>query len=225
MIIVFEVFVYFYVFLIVIGCFYCGMYGFIDVIIGFIMGMVIFFVEFYYVLVVEEWMYFFNYVVFLIVVLIIFVFVCVYFELVDDCLCFDDSVVFVGVMIGLECGMWWFVRYFFYVIIYNGLDVMFFFVVMGWFLFIGCVVFGVLMIFVWREVMKLVLLKFLFYLYRLLECVGMFLFRRFFVLVSEYKDVLLYVRDDNLILNVFDFFKVMRSIRGLGCGRSVSIGL
>ncbi|KAK4655825.1 Long-chain base-1-phosphate phosphatase [Podospora pseudocomata] len=219
-----EALAYFYALSIVIGRLYCGMHGFIDVIIGSIMGTAISLVEFYYAPAVEEWMYSSNYAAPLIVALIILVLVRVHPEPADDCPCFDDSVAFAGVMIGLECGMWRFARYSPYATIYNGSDATFSLAAMGWPLSIGRVVFGVLMIFAWREAMKPTLLKFLPHLYRLLERVGMSLPRRFFVPASEYKDVPLHVRDDNLIPNVSDFPKVMRSIRGPGRGRSVSIG-
>ncbi|KAK4204738.1 hypothetical protein QBC40DRAFT_272305 [Triangularia verruculosa] len=219
-----EALAWFYALSIVIGRLYCGMHGFIDVIIGSIMGTAISLVEFYYAPAVEEWMYSSDYAAPLIVALIILVLVRIHPEPADDCPCFDDSVAFAGVMIGLECGMWRFVRYSPYATIYNGPDATFSLRATGWAMSIARVVFGVLMIFAWREAMKPAMLRFLPHLYRLLERVGMSLPRRFFVPASEYKDVPLHVRDDNLIPNVSDLPKVMRSIRGPGRGRSVSIG-
>ncbi|KAK4179471.1 PAP2 superfamily-domain-containing protein [Triangularia setosa] len=219
-----EALAYFYALSIIIGRLYCGMHGFIDVIIGSIMGTAISLVEFYYAPAVEEWMYSSNYAAPLIIALIILVLVRVHPEPADDCPCFDDSVAFAGVMIGLECGMWRFARYSPYATIYNGPHASFSLAAMGWSMSITRVIFGVLMIFAWREAMKPAMLRFLPHLYRLLERVGMSLPRRFFVPASEYKDVPLHVRDDNLIPNVSDLPKVMRSIRGPGRGRSVSIG-
>ncbi|KAK4189815.1 PAP2 superfamily-domain-containing protein [Podospora australis] len=219
-----EALAYFYAFSIVIGRLYCGMHGFLDVIIGSIMGAAISLVEFYYAPALEAWMYSSTYLAPLTIALIIVVLVRVHPEPADDCPCFDDSVAFAGVMIGLECGMWRFARFSKYASIYNGPNATFSLAAMGWTWSIVRVVFGVLMIFAWREVMKPTMLSFLPHLYRLLENVGLSLPRRFFMRASEYKDVPLHVRDDNLIPNVSELPKMVRSIRGPGRGRSVSIG-
>ncbi len=72
--------------------------------------------------------------------------------------------------------------------------------------------------------MKPSLLKFLPHLFRVIETHGLSLPRRFFVPASEYQNIPLRLRDDNVMPNVSDFPKLVRSIRGPGRGRSVSIG-
>ncbi|KAK4228895.1 PAP2 superfamily-domain-containing protein [Podospora fimiseda] len=215
---------YFYALSIIIGRLYCGMHGFLDVIIGSIMGAIISFVEFYYAPAVETWLYSSNYVAPLIFVLTILVLVRIHPEPVDDCPCFDDSVAFAGVYIGLEIGMWRFARFSKWVDVYNGPDATFSLGAMGWARSIARMVVGVLMIFAWREVMKPIMLRVLPHIYRAIETRGLSLPRRFFVPASEYKDVPLHVRDDNVIPSVSDIPKLVRSIRGPGRGRSVSIG-
>lgn len=215
---------YFYALSIIIGRLYCGMHGFLDVIIGSVMGAVISFVEFYYAPSLESWLYSSNYIAPLTFALIILVLVRIHPEPVDDCPCFDDSVAFAGVYIGLEIGTWRFARFSKWVEIYNGPDATFSLAAMGWPRSIARVVVGVLMIFAWREVMKPILLKVLPHLFRAIENRGLSLPRRFFVPASEYKDVPLHVRDDNVIPSVSDLPKLVRSIRGPGRGRSVSIG-
>ncbi|KAK3986604.1 PAP2 superfamily-domain-containing protein [Cladorrhinum sp. PSN332] len=215
---------YFYALSIIIGRLYCGMHGFLDVIIGSIMGAIISFVEFYYAPALENWLYSSKYIAPLIFVLTILVLVRIHPEPVDDCPCFDDSVAFAGVYIGLEIGMWRFARFSEWVEIYNGPDATFSLAAMGWARSVARMVVGVLMIFAWREVMKPIMLTVLPHIYRAIETRGLSLPRRFFVPASEYKDVPLHVRDDNVIPSVSDIPKMMRSIRGPGRGRAVSIG-
>jgi hypothetical protein len=215
---------YFYTFSIVIGRLYCGMHGFADVIIGSLMGAAISLVEFYYAPGLETWLYNSEYVAPLIIALVVIILVRVHPEPADDCPCFDDSVAFAGVMIGLELGMWRFARYSSLAPVYNGPDATFDLAAHGWQRAVARLVFGVGMIFAWREVMKPTLLRFLPHLYRVIEMYGLSLPRRFFVPASEYKDVPLHVRDDNVLPNVSDLPKLVRSFRGPGRGRSVSIG-
>ncbi|KAH6613497.1 hypothetical protein F5144DRAFT_406275 [Chaetomium tenue] len=215
---------YFYALSIVIGRLYCGMHGFADVIIGSLMGAAISLVEFYYAPGLEAWLYNSEYLAPLIIALVIIVLVRVHPEPADDCPCFDDSVAFAGVMIGLELGMWRFARYSSIAPVYNGPNATFDLAALGWQRAVARLVFGVGMIFAWREVMKPALLRFLPHLYRVIETHGLSLPRRFFVPASEYKDVPLHVRDDNVLPNVSDLPKLVRSFRGPGRGRSVSIG-
>ncbi|KAK3304160.1 phosphatidic acid phosphatase type 2/haloperoxidase [Chaetomium strumarium] len=215
---------YFYALSIVFGRLYCGMHGFVDVIIGSLTGAAISLVEFYYAPGVEAWLYSSSYLAPLAIALLIIVLVRVHPEPADDCPCFDDSVAFAGVMIGVEGGTWRFARFSRFAHIYNGPDASFDLSALGWPRVIARLVFGVAVVFAWREVMKPTLLRFLPHLYRVIETHGLSLPRRFFVPASEYKDVPLHVRDDNVLPNVSDLPKLVRSIRGPGRGRSVSIG-
>ncbi|KAL2171818.1 hypothetical protein VTG60DRAFT_1515 [Thermothelomyces hinnuleus] len=219
-----EILAYFYAFSIVIGRLYCGMHGFLDVIVGSLMGAAISLVEFYYAARVEAWLYSSSYIAPLTIALIIIILVRVHPEPADDCPCFDDSVAFAGVMIGLEVGTWRFARHSPFAAIYNGPDATFNLSALGWKRAIARLTFGVAVIFAWREVMKPTLLRFLPHLYRVIETHGLSLPRRFFVPASEYKDVPLHLRDDNVLPNVSDLPKLVRSFRGPGRGRSVSVG-
>lgn len=218
-----EAATYFYAVSIVFGRLYCGMHGFLDVIFGSLIGAVISLVEFYYAPLLENWMYESSYVAPLIVTVVIVVLVRIHPEPADDCPCFDDSVAFAGVMIGLEFGGWHLARSR-WASIYMGPEAAFDLAKLGWPVAVARVIFGVLVIFAWREVMKPAMLFALPHLFRIIETHGLSLPRRFFVPASEYKDVPLHVRDDNVLPNVADFPKMVRSIRGPGRGRSVSIG-
>ncbi|KAK3683429.1 PAP2 superfamily-domain-containing protein [Podospora appendiculata] len=214
---------YFYTLSIIFGRLYCGMHGFLDVLVGSLMGAAISLVEFHYAPSFERCVNSSTYVAPLIIALVIIALVRVHPEPADDCPCFDDSVAFAGVMIGVECGTWH-LAHTRWDALYNGPAASFDLSALGWPLAVARVVVGVLMIFAWRELMKPTLLQFLPHLFRIIEKSGMSLPRRFFVPASEYKDVPLHVRDDNVLPNVSDFPKMMRSIRGPGRGRSVSIG-
>ncbi|KAH8883416.1 PAP2-domain-containing protein [Thozetella sp. PMI_491] len=218
-----EALSYCYALSIVVGRLYCGMHGFLDVIFGSLLGAVISLVEFYYAPLLEDWMQSSLWGYPLIVALLIIVLVRIHPEPADDCPCFDDSVAFAGVVIGVEAGSWrfWHSSWSY---IYNGPDAVFDLSSLGWPVIVGRIVFGVLVVFLWREIMKPALLKFLPHLFRVIETHGLSLPRRFFMPASEYKNVPLRLRDDNLLPNVSDLPKLVRSIRGPGRGRSVSIG-
>ncbi|KAL2160150.1 hypothetical protein VTH06DRAFT_1805 [Thermothelomyces fergusii] len=219
-----EILAYFYALSIVIGRLYCGMHGFLDVIVGSLMGAVIALVEFYSASRLQAWLFSSSYMAPLTIALIIIILVRIHPEPADDCPCFDDSVAFAGVMIGLHAGSWRFARYSPFAAVYNGPDATFSLSALGWKRAVARLTFGVAVIFAWREVMKPTLLRVLPHLYRVIETHGLSLPRRFFVPASEYKDVPLHLRDDNVLPNVSDLPKLVRSIRGPGRGRSVSVG-
>jgi hypothetical protein len=217
-----EALAYFYALSIIIGRLYCGMHGFVDVIVGSLMGAAISLVEVYYAPRLEAWVHASSYLAPLAVALAIVVLVRVHPEPADDCPCFDDSVAFAGVTIGLELGTWRFARYSRLAPLYRAgaLDL----AALGWPRAAARLVVGVAAILAWREAAKPTLLRVLPHLYRVIETHGLDLPRRFFVPASRYKDVPLHVRDDNVLPNVSDLPKLVRSIRGPGRGRAVSIG-
>lgn len=211
-----ELLGYFYAASIIIGRLYCGMHGFADVIFGGVLGAVISLVEFYYGPSFESFIHAGGWVAPLIVALVVIVLVRVHPEPVDDCPCFDDSVAFSGVMIGLEVASW-----------RTGAD--YFagpFQGLSWAMTIARIVFGVLLIVAWRESMKPALLKFLPQLFRIIERLGVSLPRRFFVPASEYKNIpnLLKLRTDNVLPTMRDLPQFVKTLRAPQRGRSVSIG-
>ncbi|KAK8107316.1 uncharacterized protein PG998_009329 [Apiospora kogelbergensis] len=212
-----EILAYFYAASIIFGRLYCGMHGFVDVIIGSIMGAVISLGEFYYGPVLNMYLYARPFSAVLCVVLFIIALVRVHPEPADDCPCFDDSVAFAGVMIGLEIGTWHFAQS------PHGL-IKFDLEALGWPVVILRIVTGVLAVFVWREAAKPVLLKSLPHFFRIIETWGMNLPRRFFMPASKYKNIPLRLRVDNVLPNVSDFPNFVNNIRKGGRGRSVSIG-
>ncbi|ROW08599.1 hypothetical protein VPNG_06188 [Cytospora leucostoma] len=211
-----EILGYFYAASIVIGRLYCGMHGFLDVIIGSTMGAVISLVEFYYGGAFDAYLQTSGWSAPFLVFVVIIILVRVHPEPADDCPCFDDSVAFAGVMIGLEVGLW-----------HMGSEsLMGPFPGLSWLKTIVRIISGVLIIVGWREIMKPTLLKSLPALFRIIERLGVSLPRRFFVPASEYKNIpnLLKLRTDNVLPTMSDLPNFVKTLRAPARGRSVSIG-
>ncbi|KAG8669597.1 Long-chain base-1-phosphate phosphatase [Fusarium poae] len=217
---------YFYAVSIIFGRLYCGMHGFLDVIIGSIMGAAISLLEFYYGPPLDEYMHSSSWIAPFVAALIILVLVRIHPEPADDCPCYDDSVAFAGVLIGLEFGTWTYGK----IAIdpwethaHGGgtVDITH----LGLISNVARIVFGVLVVFLWRETMKPLLLKLLPHLFRIIEQVGMNMPRRFFTPASKYKTVPAGSRIDTLFPSPSDFPRMVESIRNPTTrGRSVSIG-
>lgn len=145
-------------------------------------------------------------------------------EPVDDCPCFDDSVAFAGVMIGIELGSWHFGR--------SGIawdepclsTVPYRLNDLGLLITLVRIAFGVILVLAWRHVMKRVLLRSLPPLFRVMEKLGLALPRRFFVRATEYKKVPVQQRDDNVYPSVTEIPSLLASIRHPRKSRSISIG-
>lgn len=212
-----EILSYFYAVSIVFGRLYCGMHGFLDVIVGSLMGVAISLVEFYYGSAFDMYLHDRTISAILMVTLSILVLVRVHPEPADDCPCFDDSVAFAGTVIGVEVGTWHLGRSLY-------ADIPFDFEALGWVVVLLRIFVGVLAVFAWREVAKPALLKGLPHIFRLLETIGLDLPRRFFMPASEYKNIPLRLRVDNVMPSVSDLPGFVNSIRKGNRGRSVSIG-
>ena len=85
------------------GRLYCGMHGFLDIIIGSSVGLILFLFRHYWGKVWDNFL--FNYGLWLGALMIIGIFVSLihfHSEPIDDCPCFDDTVAFIGVLIGMD---------------------------------------------------------------------------------------------------------------------------
>jgi dihydrosphingosine 1-phosphate phosphatase len=219
-----EVVSYSYAVSIVLGRLYCGMHGFLDVIVGSVIGALISIVECVYTDDIDNFMYTSTWAAPTMVALVIIVLIRIHPEPADDCPCFDDSVAFAGVMIGVEIGAWHYAS--------SGWawnhpvpgTVPFDLAHIGWAKTIARVLLGVVVIFAWREVMKPTLLKVLPHLFRVIEKYGFILPRKFFMPASEYKKIPARLKVDNVMPSVSDLPGLLTSIRHPGRGRSVSVG-
>lgn len=219
-----EIVSYSYAFSIILGRLYCGMHGFLDVIVGSIIGALISAIECIYGPDIDKWLHSSSWIAPATIALVIIGLIRIHPEPADDCPCFDDSIAFAAVMIGVECGGWhygtgdWAWDFPVPATVPFDLDHM------GWPTVCARVLVGVLTIFAWREVMKPALLKFLPHLFRLIEKYGYILPRKFFLPASEYNNIPSRLKVDNVMPSVSDLPGLLTSIRHPGRGRAVSVG-
>ena len=204
---------------IVIGRMYCGMHGFLDVIVGSVLGAAISVVQYGYGELLDNYVHSGSLKNILIIVLIILVLVRIHPEPADDCPCFDDSVAFAGVIVGIEYGNWHFARTDYAWSHPVPATVPFSIETMGWIVAVARILIGVLSIFAWREVMKPSLLRFLPPVFRVVEALGLDLPRKFFKQASEYTRVPAQYRDDDHVIPSFSQIQSLLRRR-----RAISIG-
>ncbi|KAL3422044.1 sphingosine-1-phosphate phosphohydrolase [Phlyctema vagabunda] len=222
--IILEVVSYSYAFSIILGRLYCGMHGFLDVIIGSIIGAIISVIECVYGSAIDKYLHSSSWTAPTLVAIAIIALVRVHPEPADDCPCFDDSVAFAGVMIGIELGGWHYAAGEWAWDIPVPATVPFDLEHMGWTIVILRVLVGVLVIFLWREVMKPTLLKLLPHLFRAIEKSGFILPRKFFMPASEYQKIPARLKVDNVMPSVSDLPSLLTSMRHPRRLRSVSVG-
>ncbi|KAF4549197.1 Dihydrosphingosine 1-phosphate phosphatase-like protein [Elsinoe fawcettii] len=214
---------YWYATSIIIGRLYCGMHGFFDVIIGTLLGIVIAVGQIIVgpkldlAMATSEW------AAPALATLVTLIAVRFHPEPADNCPCFDDSVSFAGVVVGIEIGHWHFAQSGFawaepvlgtapYSL--AGIGV----VRTGLRLLVGVVI-----VFLWRATAKPTLLRSLPPLFRQIETIGLSLPRRFFKRASQYTKVPALLQDDNVIppaKEIPAFFTNLRS----GRKRTISVG-
>lgn len=175
-----KAFSYCYAASIVLGRLYCGMHGFLDVIIGSALGALLSVVQCLYGEVFDDYIYSGSLKAPFIVVLIILVLVRIHPEPADDCPCFDDSVAFAGVIIGVELGNVHYAQSGFAWDYPVPSTAPFELESLGWPKTIARITLGVLVIFAWRGIMKPTLLRFLPPIFRIIERLGLSLPRKFF---------------------------------------------
>ena len=165
---------------IITGRLYCGMHGFFDVLVGSTIGALLSIMQCVYGAQFDAFVQTSSWKPLALVILIILVLVRIHPEPADDCPCFDDSVAFVAVIIGVELGCWHFGQSgrawdqpTFATVPYE-LDAL------GWPKTVARLVLGVTAVFTWREVMKPLLLKSLPPIFRIIERLGLSLPRKFF---------------------------------------------
>ena len=221
-----ECLAYFYAVSIIVGRLYCGMHGFLDVIFGAILGLAIGLGEFYYGPALDLYMYNSSWLAPVLAASFVILLVRIHPEPADDCPCFDDSVAFAGVIAGIEIGTWTYAKTPFSPFDEHAHGTHFFDIsYLSWPVILARLVFGVGIIFAWREVTKPALLKGLPHLFRMIARVGIQLPRRFFKPASQYKTVSPGLRLDNVFPAVSDIPRVVESIRHpKNRGRSVSVG-
>lgn len=172
---------YLYAVSISLGRIYCGMHGFLDVVVGAVMGAAIAWLRVAYGTAFDQWILTGGLTHVGLVLAVLVLAVRFHPEPADNCPCFDDSVSFTGVVMGVEIGSWDFARRVAPTSAADAFDVMY-----------ACanedvvkattrVVGGIVIVFVWRATMKPLLLRYLPPVFRFVDHWGLRLPRRYFL--------------------------------------------
>ena len=214
---------YFYALSIIAGRLYCGMHGFLDVIVGSIMGALITAIQLVYGDWLDSFVFSGSYTDILIATLAVCVLVRIHPEPADDCPCYDDSVSFAGVVIGINIGAWHYAQTGFALKDAYPSSVPFDLQEMGLLKATIRIVLGVVVIFVWRATMKPALFTILPPIFRLLEQARWNMPRAFFLNASKYKSIKPFADDDNLIPPASELPHMLKNLAHPR-KRSVSVG-
>jgi hypothetical protein len=160
------------------------MHGMLDVVVGCFLGVLIGLAQFSLGPAFDDYILAANLKEILVIPIVILVLVRIHPEPVDDCPCYDDSVAFAGVTLGVDVGSWYFTG--------SSLawdkplpgTIPYDYETIGIAKTVLRLVAGVLCVFAWREITKPTLLRILPPVFRSLEKLGLLLPRRFFTTAS-----------------------------------------
>lgn len=214
---------YLYAISIILGRLYCGMHGFLDVLVGSILGALIAVFQLVLSDWIDSWIFSGSYRDLIVATLVIFVLVRIHPEPADDCPCFDDSVAFSGVVVGINIGAWHYAQSGFAVNDAYPSTVPFELAQIGLPKVVVRTLLGVVIIFIWRATAKLALFKILPPIFRLLERARMNLPRAFFLNASSYTSIPNMRDDDNVIPPASQLPQMLKNLAHPR-KRSVSVG-
>ncbi|KAH6614032.1 sphingosine-1-phosphate phosphohydrolase [Boeremia exigua] len=214
---------YVYAISIIVGRLYCGMHGFLDVLVGSVLGAVITVFQLVLSDWIDSWIFSGSYKDVIIATLVIFVLVRIHPEPADDCPCFDDSVAFSGVVVGINIGAWHYAQSGFAINDVYPSTVPFELAKIGLPTAIARTLLGVVVIFIWRATAKPALFKILPPIFRLLERGRMNLPRAFFLNASSYTSIPNMRDDDNVIPPASQLPQMLKNLAHPR-KRSVSVG-
>ena len=214
---------YLYAVSIILGRLYCGMHGFLDVLVGSILGALITVFQLTFSDWIDSWIFSGSYRDLVIATLVIFVLVRIHPEPADDCPCFDDSVAFSGVVVGINIGAWHFAQSGFAINDAYPSTVPFKLAEIGLPKAVVRTLLGVVVIFIWRATAKPALFKILPPFFRLLERAQMNLPRAFFLNASSYTSIPNMRDDDNVIPPASQLPQMLKNLAHPR-KRSVSVG-
>lgn len=173
-----------YVFSIVWGRVHCGMHGFCDIIIGSVIGSLLWWIRYAYGPLMDSFLLnpeSIKPILFTVPTILLGVWI--HPEPADDCPCFDDAVAFLGVLMGISIGQWH------HSVLKGSPNIVYSFETSGLIGTILRAVIGITLIGIWRPTMKRALHGILPPIYRFIQSTGFNMPRRFFVPASQYEDV------------------------------------
>ncbi|RMY28158.1 hypothetical protein D0865_15837 [Hortaea werneckii] len=212
---------FWYLLSISLGRMYCGMHGFFDVVFGAVLGAVIAWIRIAFGGAFDEWIILGDWTRPTIAVLALVVAVRIHPEPADNCPCFDDSVAFIGVVMGAAIGTWHFAQ----ITPYHetALWELYTFNNSNLIKAAARILAGIVVVFLWRAVMKPTLLRGLPPIFRFVDYYGLAIPRRYFLQPKDYNTVPPLRKDDNVIPPASDIPAFMTSLRHPR-KRTVSIG-
>ncbi|CZT25019.1 related to sphingoid base-phosphate phosphatase [Ramularia collo-cygni] len=183
-----------------IGRMYCGMHGFFDVLFGAILGVLITAVRVFAGPAFDSWVISGGWMRPLISIAVLGLGVRFHPEPADNCPCFDDSVAFIGVVMGICIGTWNYAQ------LMTGLSrpdiaIADLYVTSNSDIakVAGRLVVGIVMIFIWRSTAKRTLLKTLPPIFRFVGAFGLRIPRRYFLQSRDYNTVPTLRKDDKVL--------------------------
>lgn len=206
---------------ITLGRMYCGMHGFFDVIFGGVLGALIAWIRIMYGANFDAWILAGEWTRPALIVAALAVAVRINPEPADNCPCFDDSVAFVGVVMGIEIGVWQHAQIWGDQM--NGFASMYPFNNNDLLKSAARIVGGIVVIFLWRAIMKPALLRSLPPIFRSVDHWGFRFPRRYFLQSRDYRRVPPLRKDDNVIPTASEISGLMSNLRHPR-KRTVSVG-
>lgn len=178
-----------YAFSIIFGRIYCGMHGFLDIIVGTAVGAALAAIQWVYLKQIDTFLYEGSFAVPVSICLVALFLVRIHPEPADPCPCFDDGVVCVAVIIGISFGNWHFSRSPYSWSNPVPATVPYSYAELGLTKSILRLVLGLFIVFAWREVAKPSLHALLPPIFRAIGRIGVLHNRRDFLKATEYKHV------------------------------------
>lgn len=204
------------------GRIYCGMHGFMDVLVGILLGGLIAVAQIIFGPYWDDLVSHSGAIVPVLITTSLLLAIRFHPEPADDCPCFDDTVSFLSVVVGINLGHSHFAKSSYAWDAPVPGTVPFSLEQVGWVKTVLRLVIGVVIIFAWRAAMKPTLLRCLPPLFRQIEYVGLDLPRRFFTRASQYNRVPTLRRDDNVIPQAKEIPAFISNFSGRK--RKVSVG-
>lgn len=189
----------------IVGRLYCGMHGFFDIFSGSAIGLSMFLFRHYFGHSYDEWLLYSTrnsswagiFATVWLIILGHLYLIHIYPEPVDDCPCFDDSVAFVGVLIGLDLAHYTCVltNVFTSTNIFHDALMVPYTPEKGLFVSLARVVVGVVLVVIWKSILKPVLFTVLPPLYKML---GVYLPRSNYISAAHSKTTSRQIRSQSL---------------------------
>jgi len=162
----------------ILGRLYCGMHGFFDILTGMSIGTGVFLFRYFYGVAYDQFLFYSSrnsswlgiFATFFVIIAGHMYLIHIYPEPVDDCPCFDDSVAFVGVLIGIDIAHYVCVlsnKFTFTNTLHDALRIPFL-ADLSILVMLARVVIGIVLVVIWKSILKPVLFSILPPLYKLI---------------------------------------------------------